>query len=361
MKRVLLAASVAVVGLTGCQKFFREGNQDAAGNSDAHRDSASAAANIIFLTDQVFTGNLNGRAGADDKCRVAAIQGGLTGTFVAVLGDTGAAADKLALERISTARGWVLPDGKPVMEIAADLTSGRQWYPISQDQFRNQLGANALYWSGSQDAGGISHDCNRWLDTDTPDLTGDVGHGQIAGGLSIYGQGCTKSARLLCAAIDLNASITPPKGTGKHIFVSTIPFGPNAIGRDKADEICATEAGAAQLPGTYLAFLGTSTSTPIMRFNGLDVYQRVDGQPLGFLSAAPASFINRSATNTVVNSQVWAYGPGTLSATNCVDWTSTMEYGGLGRSNTAGSGAYVDLFKDFSFCDVSFPVYCVEK
>ncbi len=35
----------------------------------------------------------------------------------------------------------------------------------------------------------------------------------------------------------------------------------------------------------------------------------MDGQPLGFLSAPPLSFINRSATNTIENNQVWAEAP----------------------------------------------------
>ncbi len=362
MKRVLLAASFAIVGLTACQVFFREGDQDAAGGGDAlGKDSATGSANKMFVTDLTFVGNLGGRAGADDKCRVAALAGGLTGTFVAVLGDSHSGADVLALNRIGMARGWVRPDGAPVLENAADLISGRQWYPISLDQFGNDLGSNATYWSGSQPTGAVADDCNGWLDG-TVKANGAFGHGQLAAGLGLGRQGCNQAVHLLCAAIDLQASITPRQGTGKHIFVSTISFGPNAAGRAAADKICATEAIGAQLAGTYLALLGTRMSTPISRFDGLAKYQRLDGQPVGFLSAAPLSFINRDAHNRVVNSLVWADIPTAIPVDNCEDWLVVQNaYGDLGRSNSAGSGAFLDFYKPFSHCGLSFPVYCVEQ
>ncbi|MBP9084594.1 MAG: hypothetical protein KBG15_00685 [Kofleriaceae bacterium] len=353
MKPLLLGTTIAVVGLSACHVVFHEGGQDA----------ATAPANTIFLTDRVFTGDLGGRAGADQKCRDAATEAKLEGNFVAVLGESSTVTDGLALSRLSMARGWVRPDGQPVVASAADLLSGKQWYPISQDQAGNELGVNAVYWSGSRPTGGVEFDCNKWTDATTVDLYGDVGHGQLAAGLGHRSHGCGQAAHLLCASIDLQSTIKPPQGTGKHIFVSTVPFSANAQGRQAADAICATEAAEARLPGTYLAFLGTTTSTPISRFNGLATYQRMDGQPLGFLGGAPMSFINRSARNTIVNLQVWAGAPGVItSSETCSDWmvSAGMVFGHLGRSNAAGSGAYDDYFSNYDNCSFAYSVYCVE-
>ncbi|MBP9086983.1 MAG: hypothetical protein KBG15_12755, partial [Kofleriaceae bacterium] len=156
--------------------------------------------------------------------------------------------------------------------------------------------------------------------------------------------------------------ITPPHGTNKRIFVSTATFVPNMAGRQQADDICAAEAAGVGLPRTFLAFLGTSTSSPISRFEPLESYQRVDGQPLGPLAAPPLSFINRSADSTIVNGDVWAENPSTVPTQNCEDWTITVtSFGGHGRSNVAGSGAYVDASLPYSNCSSTFRVYCVEK
>lgn len=356
MNLLRFGATIIIGGLTSCQLVFREGGQDAA--NDATEPTVH---NVIFLTEQVYDGNLGGRAGADAKCRAAAIAANLVGNFVAVLGESGGGTDALATSRISMARGWVRPDGKPVMTNAADLTSGNQWYPINQDQYGNDLSSSAEYWSGSEAAGSVGLDCNKWSGGAMAN-SGAFGHGQIAAGLGVSRQPCNKTVHLLCAAIDLQAPLTPPQGTGKRIFVSTVPFGPNPTGRKFADDVCATEATMAQLGGTFLAFLGTKTSSPISRFNGLDTYQRIDGQPLGLLGAPPLSFINRSAGNTIVNSQVWAEAPGAIPSANCQDWTLTASvFGYLGRSNSAGSGAYSDYFMPNSNCLTSFRVYCVEQ
>lgn len=356
MNLLRCGATIIIGGLTSCQLVFREGGQDAANDATVRDDH-----NIIFLTDQVYDGNLGGRDGADAKCRAAAIAANLVGNFVAVLGESGGGTDALAISRISMARGWVRPDGKPVMTNAADLISGNQWYPINQDQYGNDLSSSAEYWSGSEAAGGVGLDCNKWSGGAMAN-SGAFGHGQIAAGLGVSRQPCNKTVHLLCAGIDLRASITPPPGTGKRIFVSTVLFGPSTKGRQAADDICTTEAVGANLAGTYLAFLGTTTSSPISRFNSLDTYQRIDGQPLGLLGAPPLSFINRSAGNTIVNSQVWAAAPGAIPSANCQDWTpSAGSFGYLGRSNSAGSGAYSDYFMPSSNCSTSFRVYCVEQ
>nr|MBP9084595.1 hypothetical protein [Kofleriaceae bacterium] len=262
MKPLWLSTTMAVVGLSACHVVFHEGGQDAASDNDAVVDAVvvdtpTAPVNIIFVTGLAFTGNLGGRAGADQKCRDAANAAGLGGTFVAVLGDSGAGIDPLATSRISMARGWGRPDGKPVVDKAADLVTGKQWYPITLDQAGTDLGSTATYWSGSMASGATGTDCNRWS-SDTMGSTGDIGHGQRAAGLGMGPQTCDRSAHLLCAGSDLQATITPPHGTNKRIFVSTATFVPNMAGRQQADDICAAEAAGVGLPRTFLAFLGTS-------------------------------------------------------------------------------------------------------
>lgn len=355
------ASVFSLVALTasGCQLYFTpSGGSNDAADRDASRDAPKPSANVIFLTTATYDGNLSGRAGADEKCRAAAGAAGLTGTFIAVIGADGEAIDPSATSRLRNAQGWILPSGKPVMNDAADLLSGNQWYPIIEDQRGNDLSASSEYWSGTNSMGDPGNQCQQWTSSSGTG-NGEYGKGSEATGLGQLTGECNQSKHLLCAATDLNAPLpAPTRGNQKFVFVSKNLFGSTVNGRDAADAICAAEATSATLPGTYVAVLGAQGTAAITRFNSLAQYQRTDGLPLGFLSA-PASFINRAADRSIVNRDTWAEPLAASPQVNCNDWTdnNVATSGGTGSSESAGAAAFDNYLKP---CNQAFPVFCAQ-
>ena len=75
----------------------------------------------VFVTSQLYNGNLGGLAGADAKCQARAAAGNLPGTYKAWLSDnTGAPANRLTQSTVP----YVLPNGTKVANNWADLTDG---------------------------------------------------------------------------------------------------------------------------------------------------------------------------------------------------------------------------------------------
>jgi len=352
--------SLVALSASGCQLYFTPaGATSDAGERDANRDAPKTTANIIFLTTATYDGNLGGRAGADEKCRAAAGSANLTGTFIAVIGADGESVDPSAVSRLSRARGWVLPSGKPIMNDAADLLSGNQWYPIKEDQQGNDLGASTEYWSGVNAQGNAGHQCNQWTDN-TELQSGEFGKGNEATGLGHQTSKCNQTRHLLCAATDLQAPLPAPvRDNKKFVFVSRTMFGSSGQGRAKADQICGAEARLANLSGTYVAVLGAGGVAAINRFDSVAEYQRTDGLPLGFLSA-PASFINRAADRSIVNSDTWAEPLAATPQFNCNDWTDTniVSSGATGSAESAGTDAFDNYLKP---CNQAFPVFCAQQ
>jgi hypothetical protein len=69
--------------------------------------------------------------------------------------------------------------------------------------------------------------------------------------------------------------------TSNIVFVTSTEHVPGALGsRDAADAICNQRASEASLPGTYVAWLSTSSSNAIDRLAGARGWQRPDGRPV---------------------------------------------------------------------------------
>ena len=90
----------------------------------------------MFVTTTTHNGNLGGLAGADAICQARAQAGGLAGTYRAWLSTSTAS----AFSRLGTASGWVRPDGKPVFDSRADLTTPRMFHPIRIDERGGDVG-----------------------------------------------------------------------------------------------------------------------------------------------------------------------------------------------------------------------------
>jgi hypothetical protein len=121
----------------------------------------------IFVTSQLFDGNLGGLAGADAKCQAAANAGVLGGTYMAWLSTPTLAASS----RLSQSTGpYVLPDGSLVANGWAGLTSGTLLHAIDVTEFgmpattapANQASCTGvpgdqLVWTNTDTNGGIAN------------------------------------------------------------------------------------------------------------------------------------------------------------------------------------------------------------
>lgn len=88
--------------------------------------------NIVFVTSQVYNGNLGGLAGADRKCMDSAINAGFTSTYKAWISD----AQQSAGERLNHSdQPYVLTNGTVIANNWDDLTDGEISAPIDVNEF----------------------------------------------------------------------------------------------------------------------------------------------------------------------------------------------------------------------------------
>lgn len=168
--------------------------------------------------------------------------------------------------------------------------------------------------------------------------------------------------------------------TGKVVFTTSLDYNGNFGGLAGADAICQTHATMGCLEGTYMAWLSTSTETPLTRFNPLSVpYRRVDGAlvasnfndlidaqidvPLNQDergNAPPLSMQLGSCepdlayTGTLPNGEAWGD-----ASNRCNDWTTSSSDGTWGRfSVTNGNWAQYCTGSGGTTCSRKSPIYC---
>ena len=92
---------------------------------------------IVFVTSQLYGGNLGGIGGADGKCQTLAKQAGLPGTFLAWISDGATTpASRMPHENLP----YVLADGQT--QVASDwnqLLSGSINFPINMTELKTQI------------------------------------------------------------------------------------------------------------------------------------------------------------------------------------------------------------------------------
>jgi hypothetical protein len=175
--------------------------------------------------------------------------------------------------------------------------------------------------------------------------------------------------------------------TGKIAFVTSTTSDGNIGGVAGADTMCATAATNGCLPGTYMAWIGTTADSPNSRFTQANVpYRRVDGtaiatnyadltdnaisSPLNLdeLGQAPPIVpVGCPSGMTMVFSGIGADGAVTgPAAERCNDWTSNAPAG----SNIGPTWGYTHLsnnlwsagcFSTDGACEVAAPFYCFEQ
>lgn len=120
---------------------------------------------IVFITNNLFDGNLGGIAGADLKCQTAAVNAGLTGTFYAWIASDSVNSDSPSDRFTIDDRSYQTIDGKIVAASWNDLVSGSLQNPILITEYGNTI--NSLYdvWTNVNSLGqaiGEGNHCENW-------------------------------------------------------------------------------------------------------------------------------------------------------------------------------------------------------
>jgi hypothetical protein len=144
------------------------------------------------------------------------------------------------------------------------------------------------------------------------------------------------------------------------------------VGIAGADALCASDASAASLSGTYKALLATTTASAASRMTLAALYVRPDGIPIATGSTIAAgstldSGIWQRADGTYVPSQgdlVFTGAPtpsemGTVTST-CSDWTSTATPGAIIGADTFADPTWWNLASNGQ-CTATIAVYCLQQ
>jgi hypothetical protein len=142
-------------------KICKSGDDCTSGNCDAGtcKPAVSTGA-IVFLSSEMYTGNLGGLAGADAKCQALASAASLPGTYKAFLSDS----ITMASARLTRREGpYHLVDGTVVAQTAAAFFSASHLAGIGRDENGNEIGGEV--WTGSSASGTGFGGCSNWTST----------------------------------------------------------------------------------------------------------------------------------------------------------------------------------------------------
>jgi hypothetical protein len=336
-------------------------------NDDGAVDAESPP-NIVFVTSAVTVGGTLGAIGnADVMCATAASGAGLAGTYRAWISTS----TVNAIDRLTGARGWVRPDGRPVADRAQDLVDGRIWYPIRIDEAGNTVTGNTLVVTGTQSSGLVesASTCGDYTST-----TGSLAVGSVAAttagftrtGITV----CSAMTHVYCFGIERDVPVTVTPTTGRRAFVSASAFTPGG-GRSAADGVCATDASAAGLSGTFQALLATTSQAAATRFSTAGpTWVRLDGIPIVSTAADLATGTLIAPLNVGADGTTYTTDPVYTGATNeattgtadssCSSWTSasTSLAPETGLASTIEPRHFSGLLN--TNCSFSYKLYCLE-
>jgi hypothetical protein len=340
--------------------------------------TATPEFNRVFVTSTLQAGNLGGLAGADAICAARASAASLPGIYVAWL----STAAVNGSSRLGSAQGFVRIDGKPFANTVADITSNKIFNPLRLDESGADITAIALpsaspltVWTGTTKDGlaAVGETCGDWTVSSGNGLTG-----RAAGGTVTWTERtnsvCSTTRRLYCFQTDHSGTdLVPTPTAGNIAFVTTKNFTPGpGVGIAGADALCASDASAASLSGTYKALLATTTASAASRMALAALYVRPDGIPIATGSTIAAgsalgSGIWQRADGTYVPAQgdlVFTGAPtpsamGTLTST-CSDWTSTATPGAIIGSDPFADPTWWNLASNGQ-CTATMAVYCLQQ
>ncbi len=180
---IVVVAALLVYNIFTTNRGSTQGEEYAVAADDTETGAAIAPLRKrVFLTSNLYTGNLGGLQGADIKCQQAATNASLRGRWVAwlsvqIVSNITNNTIIHAKDRIPDAR-YILLNGTVVADDKADLTDGTIDNPIQMNEFRQivpSTGAWPSVWTGTNSAGlATGGDCKGWT-TVTNQLMGTIG------------------------------------------------------------------------------------------------------------------------------------------------------------------------------------------
>jgi hypothetical protein len=331
------------------------------------RDHFDPAHNIAFVTSTVhdpLTFGSDG-AGADAICRQTATAAGLAGEYRAYVATTSVP----ATDHLGNSRGWIRVDGKPVADLVTDLQSGHLLYPLRVDENGEDLGPGFITVATGADLDGqasSSGNCGDW--TAVAAATYSSGSPSASGTAWVEATPnlCTNLAHLYCFGVGLSSPLEVTPAPGRLAFVTVQSYAPTSgLGLQGADDLCASEATAAQLPGTFKALLGTSTASAISRFDiSGPTWVRTDGIPLADsalafanadLTASPS--VTALGTEAAVDNAMTGGDINVVGLNTCADWVGTAG----GTLEGAAFFASARAFNVTSTGCTGAPIYCLAQ
>lgn len=207
--------------------------------------------NYVFVTSTFHIGDLGGIENADQICNERARDAGLPGTYRAYL----ATSTESPEERLGSSSGWLRPDRRPFVYSRDDLVSSLIRFPLLLDEH----GRLSEHVGQGLRIGSTHQNCLDWTSADTSHRVpgGYVGL-TVRWNKGALGQRHTEEP-LYCFGIDHDAPIPPVSVGGRLAFLTRGAVSPDE-GRDAADRLCADEAAAAGLPGSFKALVATFPS-----------------------------------------------------------------------------------------------------
>ena len=300
---------------------------------DTGLPDAAARPNYIFVTSQDFAPTL-GIAQADVACQTAADRR-FDGTFIAWMSAPGMP----MRDRLGNARGWVLPNGVPFADRAADLLRGVVYHHVDRNENGEQTSYQTIITGTTADGSTDADTCDGWTRSD---VGSSFRAGSTSGGpkdwTSAFTVPCTSRGRIYCLEVSHDFAVRTPGATGKRMFLSNAAWLPSG-GTSAADAVCNADKPAGV--SAAVALLSTTTVRASTRLDMGALYVRQDGMPIGAgsviatgaeLGAGPW----QAGDGSYVTERAWTGSnfPSNLSVSNgsenCTDWTSAAGDGGTG-------------------------------
>ncbi len=194
------------------------------------------------------------------------------------------------------------------------------------------------------------------------------------GGSAWWGPNCTGSS---CVVNVANAAqtVNVTFSNNNYMFATSSTYNGNLGGLTGADGLCAAAAKNSGLPGTYVAWLATTTTTALSRLGSARGWLLTNGAPFadtigvsggktgirnGQIFSGPTfdEFGDNSSASQLATAWTGANEDGSLvSGNNCSDWTSsTSATNGLNGTQSYGSGQWTNQF--VQNCASSSSIYC---
>jgi hypothetical protein len=319
----------------------------------------------LFLTSTTFTGAFGGLTGADQRCQTAATAGNKGGTWIALLGTSSTS----AISRVTGVGPWFQEQSNGTFERTYNNVSNLQTGALAllntDEQGRTLSSAGVLrFWSGMNADGMTAFDtCSGWT---TESTSGAFGVGTALGGFQATS--CFNAYRLLCLEQSRLPRPPPPSSVRKRVFLTSTTFTGALGGLTGADQRCQTAATAGNKGGTWIALLGTSSTSAISRVTGVGpwfqeqsngtferTYNNVSNLQTGALALLNTDEQGRTLSSAGVL-RFWSgmNASGATAFDTCSGWTTESTSGAFGVGTALGGFQATSCFN-------AYRLLCIEQ